>query len=106
MGYPGVRLRTRLGKQNSPLLYGASMHAIDPMLDRLLRHLALKLKYDISDGEVNLYRQELTGNPYWKIADVCIEAEREYRLLNMYPSLAWFKSRLKTDTITKTPLRA
>lgn len=69
------------------------MHSVDPILERLLRHLASKLNYDLDVGEVNLYREELTKHPIFRLADACLDAEKEFNR-GTYPSLAWFKSRL------------
>jgi hypothetical protein len=69
------------------------MHSTDPILDRMLSHLAQDLGYDLSTGELNLYRQELTHYPIYKISDACTKAKSEYSKNHM-PSLLWFKLEL------------
>ncbi len=73
------------------------MHSIDPILERMLGTLAHELGYDLSAGEVNLYREELTGYPIWLLADVFVEA-RDF-VKATYPSLAWFKARLSAKLL-------
>jgi hypothetical protein len=70
--------------------YYAKMHQIDPILDRMLSHLAQDLGYDLSTGELNLYRQELAPYLAWQLSDIVDIASKTYPL-GSWPSLAWFK---------------
>ncbi len=72
------------------------MHSLNPVIERLLRHLAHKIGYDLSQGEINLYRVELSKYPIHELADACLEAEKEFdqEYNELYPSLAWFKRKL------------